>query len=91
MAPYFNTVVSESAFRTRFQAENGKSFLDLQHVASSDWGRPHLLACRVLRREPKRNLLPILSQHTPVDLRSVLDEIRAFLQGPDLTLIIHLS
>lgn len=87
MARYFNTVVSESASKARFQAENGNAFLNLQHVASSDWGRPHLLACRVVRREPKRSLLPILSQYAPVDLRSVSDEIRAFLQGPDLTLL----
>lgn len=84
--PYFSSVISESAFKARFQAENGKKFSELDNVAASYWGRPHLLACRVVRRDPQRNLLPILSQYvTPSDVQTSSDEIRAFLQGPDLT------
>ncbi|KAJ5454905.1 hypothetical protein N7530_012674 [Penicillium desertorum] len=84
--PYFSSVISESAFTARFQAENGKTFSELENVAASYWGRPHLLACRVVRRDTQRNVLPILSQHvTPSDVQSSSEEIRAFLQGPDLT------
>ncbi|KAJ5922493.1 hypothetical protein N7516_010196 [Penicillium verrucosum] len=84
--PYFSSVISESAFRARFQAENGKNFSQLKVVAASYWGRPHLLACRVVRRDPQRNLLPILSQYvTTSDIHSSSNEISAFLQGPDLT------
>lgn len=52
MAPYFSTVVSESAFRARFQAEQGENFSEIDNVAASYWERSHLLACRVVRREP---------------------------------------
>lgn len=84
--PYFSSVISESAFNARFQAEDGKNFSELENVAASYWGRPHLLACRVVRRDPQRNLLPILSQYVnPSDVKSLSDEIRSFLQGPDLT------
>lgn len=83
-APYFTSVTSESAFKARYQAENGKAFSDLQNVAASGWGRSHLLACRVVRREPQRNVLPILSQWSMAsDVQSSSDEIRAFLQGPN--------
>ncbi|CAI7613928.1 unnamed protein product [Penicillium palitans] len=52
----------------------------------SYWGRPHLLTCRVIRRDPQRNLLPILSQYvTTSDVHSSSNEISTFLQGPDLT------
>lgn len=85
---YFNTVVSQSAFRARFKAENGKTFSDIEDAAASGWGRRHLLACRGLRREPQPNLLPTLSQHiAPSDMQPLPDEIRAFLQGPDLGLM----
>ncbi|KAE8155369.1 hypothetical protein BDV25DRAFT_146536 [Aspergillus avenaceus] len=87
LAPYFSTVTSESVFRARFQAEKARPFSELHHVAASNWGRSHLLACRVLRREPVRQILPILSDYTiPSDVHpSSSDEIRAFLNGPDPT------
>ncbi|OOF97364.1 hypothetical protein ASPCADRAFT_143774 [Aspergillus carbonarius ITEM 5010] len=87
--PYFSRVTSESAFRARFEAENGRNFSDLPHVAASSWGRAHLLACRVVRREPLYSVLPILSQYiVPSDVQpSSSDEIDAFLQGPDPTLM----
>ncbi|KAE8152935.1 hypothetical protein BDV25DRAFT_137337 [Aspergillus avenaceus] len=88
MAPYFSTVVSESAFKARFQAENAKPFSELENAAASCWGRPHLLACRVIRREPQRTLLPILSDYiSPSDTQCPSNEIRAYLQGPDLALM----
>ena len=83
--PYFSSVTPQFAFKARFKDENGKNFSELENGAASYWGRPHLLACRVVRRHPQRNLLPILSQYvTPSDVQSSSDEIRAFLQGPDL-------
>lgn len=86
--PYFSSVISESAFRARSQAEQGEKFSELKSVGASYWGRSHLFACRVVRREPQRNVLPILSQYsTPSDMQSLSDEIKAFLQGPDLTLM----
>lgn len=86
--PYFNKVTSESAFNARFQAENGKTFCQLENVAASHWGRPHLLACRVVRRETQPNLLPVLSRHMMSSAKEPLpDEIRAFLKGPDPTLL----
>ncbi|GLA56127.1 hypothetical protein AnigIFM63604_004665, partial [Aspergillus niger] len=87
-APYFSTVTSESAFRARYEAENGKSFADIISVSASDWGRQHLLACRVVRRDLQRSVLPLLSQFTqPSDLSSST-EISRFIDGPsanDLT------
>jgi hypothetical protein len=84
--PYFSSVVSESAFKARFQAENGQNFSELEEFAASGWGRPHLLACRVVRRDPQRNILPILSKYAiPSDVQSPSDEIQAFLRGPDST------
>lgn len=85
--PYFSSVTSDSAFKTRFQAEDGKTFSELENVSASSWGRAHLLGCRVVRREPLHNLLPILSQYTPSTAQPLSDEITAFLQGPDLTLM----
>ncbi|CAI7671145.1 unnamed protein product [Penicillium discolor] len=85
--PYFSSVTSESTFRARFQAEGGKIFSELQNVAASSWGRGHLLGCRVVRREPLHNLLPILSQYTPSTAQPLSDEIISFLQGPDLALM----
>lgn len=84
---YFNTVVSQPAFRARFKAENGKTFSDIEDAAASGWGRRHLLACRVVRREPQPNVLPILSHYTPSDRKRLPDEIEAFLEGPDLGLM----
>ena len=87
-SPYFSSVVSESAFKARFQAENGKTFSELENVAASYWDRSHLLACRVVRREPQRNLLPVLSEYVASsDVQSSSDEIRAFLEGPDSALM----
>lgn len=84
--PYFDSIFSESAFRARFQAENGKNFSELENVAASYWGRPHLLACRVVGRDPQRNLFPILSKYvTTSDVHSSSNETSTFLQGPDLT------
>lgn len=81
--PYFNTITSESAFRTRYEAENGKLFADLNNVSASGWGRHHLLACRVVRRDPQRSVLAMLSQFTqPSDLLSSAEIIK-FLNGPD--------
>ncbi|KAJ5500918.1 hypothetical protein N7527_012039 [Penicillium freii] len=85
--PYFSTVTSDSAFRTRFQAEDAKTFSELENVSASSWGRAHLLGCRVVRREPLHNLLPILSQYTPSEWPPLSNEITSFLQGPDLTLM----
>ncbi|KAJ0417784.1 hypothetical protein BJY00DRAFT_289062 [Aspergillus carlsbadensis] len=62
----------------------GGLFSQLKKVAASQWECAHLLACRVVRREAQRNLLPILSQHAVESaLQSLPDEIRGFLQGPD--------
>ncbi|KAJ5406102.1 hypothetical protein N7465_007386 [Penicillium sp. CMV-2018d] len=83
--PYFSSITSESAFRARFQSDNGRAFSKLPTVAASHWDRSHLLACRVIRRESRRNVLPILSQHIyPSDVQdSTADEIKAFLRGPE--------
>jgi len=87
-SPYFKYITSESAFRTRFQTENRKDFRELENVAASSWGRSHLFACRVVRRDPQRNILPILSQYTRhTDIQSAPDQIKLFLQGPDSSFI----
>ncbi|KAL2810967.1 hypothetical protein BJX63DRAFT_297993 [Aspergillus granulosus] len=86
MARYFSTVTSKSTFNSRFKAENGKTFAELQEVAASSWERPHLLACRVMRQKEQANTLPILSQDAAIpSLQSLPNEIKAFLQGPDPT------
>lgn len=87
-APYFGTVTSESAFRTRYEAENVKPFADIISVSASDWGRQHLFACRVVRRDPQRGVLPLLSQFTQTSDLSSSPEISRFIDGPsanDLT------
>lgn len=82
---YFNCINSESAFEARFKAEEGKLFSEVHHVAASEWGRDHLFACRVIRRETQYNILPILSEYVGIsDLKSS-PEISAFLRGPDST------
>ena len=86
--PYFDSIISESAFKTRFQVENAKCFSQLENVAASCWGRSHLFACRVVRREKQRSFLPSLSHFiAPSDIQSPSDEIKAFLRGPDWTLM----
>jgi hypothetical protein len=85
---YFHSVTSVSSFNTRFQAENGKNFSEINDVAASHWDRTHLLACRVVRREPQPDVLPVLSQHSePSDVQASSDEIKAFVQDPDPTLM----
>ncbi|KAJ5972946.1 uncharacterized protein N7479_002864 [Penicillium vulpinum] len=84
--PYFSIVTSETAFRARFQTEDGKTFSELENAAASCWGRVHLLRCRVVRRESLYNLLPIISQYTPYTVQPLSDEITSFLQGLDVTL-----
>ncbi|KAJ5917543.1 hypothetical protein N7466_011097 [Penicillium verhagenii] len=82
-SPYFNTVNSKSSFRARFCAENRKLFTQLHDVGASDWGRDHLFACRVVRRDAQHGILPILSPYQfPSDLQSS-PEIVKFLNGPD--------
>ncbi|PYI33599.1 hypothetical protein BP00DRAFT_455472 [Aspergillus indologenus CBS 114.80] len=87
-APYFQSLVTESAFNARFRSENGQIFSDLDEVSANFWGRSHLLACRVVRREPQRNVLPVLLPHIESsDIQSPSDEIKAFLHGPDSALM----
>ncbi|KAI2741992.1 hypothetical protein DTO013F2_8655 [Penicillium roqueforti] len=82
-SPYFNTVTSKSSFTARFGAENKKLFSQLHDVGASDWGRDHLFACRVIRRDAQHSILPILSKYQfPSDLQSS-PEIVKFLNGPD--------
>ncbi|KAJ6150868.1 hypothetical protein N7470_007462 [Penicillium chermesinum] len=84
-SPYFASITSESAFKTRFKAENRQVFENLRNAAASHWDRGHLFACRVVRREPQRNILPVLSRYTtPTDIDSASDEIKLFLKGPDM-------
>jgi hypothetical protein len=79
---YFSTITNESAFKAHFQQELGKVFSDVNVVAASEWGRDHLFACRVIRRETQRSVLPILSEYTrPSDLKSS-SEIINFVNGP---------
>ncbi|KAJ5105281.1 hypothetical protein NUU61_002628 [Penicillium alfredii] len=79
---YFNSIINESTFQAYFQHDNGKLFSDLELVAASEWGRDHLFACRVIRRQTQRPILPILSDYTqPSDLKSSA-EIINFVNGP---------
>lgn len=80
---YFNCITSESAFRVRFEAEEGKLFSEVHHVAASEWGRDHLFACRVIRRETLYNILPTLSEYVGFSDAKSSPEISAFLKGPD--------
>lgn len=91
--PYFACVTSAAAFKARFDAEQGKSFRDLQTPAASDWGREHLLACRAIHRPiPKQGpntkpgiLLPIFSeyQQSLENASFPQQEVRNFLEGPE--------
>lgn len=83
MAPYFNLVTSESIFKARSLSENPRSFSDLPQLASSKWGREHLFACRVVRREVQNNFLPIYSEHLVPRDTTFSPEIVEFLQGPN--------
>jgi hypothetical protein len=84
--PYFNTVTTKSAFTSRFELEKGTSFGKLPHAAASNWGRQHLLACRVIRRQKLDRILPLLANYhrTSLDTRrgSFPPEIDKFLSGP---------
>ncbi|KAL5350921.1 hypothetical protein ACLOAV_004494 [Pseudogymnoascus australis] len=82
MAPYFSTITSEATFRARFVAEEGKTFSELDDVAASDWGREHLFACRVVRREVQNNILPALSNHAFPGDAQTSREIVDLLDGP---------
>ncbi|KAL4875221.1 hypothetical protein BJY04DRAFT_202603 [Aspergillus karnatakaensis] len=80
--PYFSSTTTKSVFNSRFEAENGKILKRVELSAASSWGRPHMLACRVVRQDLQSNLLPILSL-TPSDrdFKSLPKEIKSFLQG----------
>lgn len=79
---YFSTITNESAFKTHFQENDGTPFSDVKAVAASEWGRDHLFACRVIRRETQRSILPILSDYArSSDLKSST-EIINFVNGP---------
>lgn len=79
---YFSTITNESAFKAHFQEDHGKLFSDVKLVAASEWGRDHLFACRVIRRETQRSILPTLSEYArPSDLKSST-EIINFVNGP---------
>ncbi|PLB50834.1 hypothetical protein P170DRAFT_455231 [Aspergillus steynii IBT 23096] len=82
-SPYFNSVTSKSSFRARFDAEDRTTFSQLHDAGASDWGRDHLFACRVIRRDTQHSILPILVPYQyPSDLQSS-PEIVKFLNGPD--------
>lgn len=79
-AAYFGAVTVDYIYRDLFDAENCQTFLELDEVAASEWGRRELFGCRVVRREPLRNVLPILPDlppHGPVST-----EIKEFIEGP---------
>lgn len=58
MSPrYFDTFTSVIQFKGR----NQKYPSELKMSAASGWGRDHLLACRVIIRPQRPNILPILS------------------------------
>ncbi|KAF3405667.1 hypothetical protein F1880_010336 [Penicillium rolfsii] len=79
---YFRDITSESAFNAHCQDGHENLFSDLNIVAASEWGRDHLFACRLIRRETRRPVLPILSEYTrPSDLKSST-EIIDFVNGP---------
>lgn len=80
---YFDRVTSESVFRDRFVVEGGKLFSEIPHVAASEWSRDHLFACRIIRRETRCDVLPILSRHRSLSDMRLFPEINAFLKGPD--------
>ncbi|PLN86320.1 hypothetical protein BDW42DRAFT_159002 [Aspergillus taichungensis] len=82
---YFESVTSELKFRDRFVTEGAKLFSEIPHVAASEWGRDHLFACRVIRRETRHDVLPILSRHESSSDMKLFPEIYEFLRGPDST------
>lgn len=82
MGLYFKTVTSESSFGTRFAKEGGRTFSELQYTPASQWGREHLLACRVIRKDPQSTILPIISPFCrPVDVQYPPD-IEKSIDGP---------
>ncbi|CEJ62668.1 hypothetical protein PMG11_11162 [Penicillium brasilianum] len=79
---YFRDITSESAFNANCHDDLENLFSDLNVVAASEWGRDHLFACRLIRRETQRPVLPTLSEYTrPSDLTSST-EIIDFVSGP---------
>ncbi|KAH7108782.1 hypothetical protein EDB81DRAFT_673295 [Dactylonectria macrodidyma] len=85
--PYFNHVTSESIFKSRFDAEGGKTFSELTDTAASGWGRPNLLASRVIRRPKLESILPVLSKYSSPPILPT--EIKAFIDGPEETISFH--
>jgi hypothetical protein len=81
-SPYFKIITSESYFKDRYIAEQAKSFSELRSAAASEWGREYLFACRVIRRESQRNILPVLSRFILPSGTQFSNEITNFLEGP---------
>ncbi|CDM29289.1 hypothetical protein DTO013E5_5979 [Penicillium roqueforti] len=80
MSPhYFDTFTSVIQFKGR----NQKYPSELKMSAASGWGRDHLLACRVIIRPQRPNILPILSQHFKYSDTTSSVDITKFLGGPD--------
>ncbi|KAI6750635.1 hypothetical protein HG530_014531 [Fusarium avenaceum] len=63
MAPYIDTITSETAFKRQVPSRDQLprlSNLDIQ--ASSSWGKSHLLACHIVCDKDRYHLLPLYSQ-----------------------------
>lgn len=84
---YLNRVTSVSAWGRLNASKDEQNFTGLNTSASS-WRQDHLLACRVIRREARPGLLPILSQFSlKSDLQDASAEIKAFIRGPHSALM----
>ncbi|KAJ6185812.1 hypothetical protein N7519_007113 [Penicillium mononematosum] len=78
-AHYFDSFTSAS----QFTGSNVKHISRLSMTSASGWGRKHLLACRVVVRQARHNILPILSPYSKSSDTTSPVEIVKFVNGPD--------
>lgn len=63
MAPYIDTITSETAFKRQVPSRDHLPHLSSLDIhASSSWGKNHLLACHIVCDKDRCHLLPLYSQ-----------------------------
>jgi hypothetical protein len=76
---YFNRFTTASQFTDSYV----KHISQLSMTSASGWGFDHLLACRVVVREARQQILPILSPYSKSSDTMGPVEIVKFVDGPD--------
>ncbi|KAG6001013.1 hypothetical protein E4U21_004769 [Claviceps maximensis] len=83
LPPYFATVTSTSSFRRISKKEKAAPLVDLKHSAASNWGRQHLIACRVICHPTRHSVSPFLDQYNVSTESQHPSEIKQLLDGPN--------